>query len=321
MKAFARVLAVLALFIAGHAAAQGYPNRPIKIIVGFPPGQSVDVVARLVAQPMSQSLGQGVVVENRAGAGGVIGASALLAAPADGYTTMIGSSGPLSINPHLTKVPFDVKSSFEPISMLASLQYVLVTQPSFPASNAKELIALVKANPGKHNFAGSGNGTTQHLAGELFKLQAGLEATFIPYAGSTAAITDLMSGRVSYAFETIATVLPLIQSGRLKALAVSSQKRSTQLPDVPTVAENAGLKDFNVVAWIGLLAKAGTPPEATNKLAAEVQKALQTPEVRERFASLGMDPVSSTPAELTRVMNDAYERYGDVIKRANIKIE
>jgi len=321
MKAIIRALAVLVLFVAGQAAAQGYPNRPIKVIVGSPPGQSVDVIARLLAPPLSQSLGQGIVVENRAGAGGVIGVNALLTAPADGYTTMIASSGPLSINPHLTKVPFDVKTAFEPISMLASLQYVLVTQPSFPASNAKELIALVKANPGKHNFAGSGTGTTQHLAGELFKLQAGLDATFIPYAGSTAAITDLMSGRVSYAFETIATVLPLIQSGRLKPLAVSSLKRSAQLPDVPTVAENAGLKDFNVVAWIGLVAKAGTPPEATTKLAAEVQKALQTSEVRERFASLGMDPVSSTPAELSRVMGEAYDRYGDVIKRANIKIE
>ena len=321
MKVFVRALALLALFIAGQAAAQDYPNRPIKILVGFPPGQSVDVVARLVSQPLAQALGQGVVVENRPGAGGVIGANALLSAPADGYTTMIGSSGPLSINPHLSKVPFDVQKSFAPISMLASLQYVLVTQPSFPASNAKELIALVKANPGKHNFAGSGNGTTQHLAGELLKLQAGLDVTFIPYPGSTAALTDLMSGRISYAFETIATVLPLIQSGRLKALAVSSLKRSTSLPDVPTVAENAGLSDFNVVAWVGLVARVGTPPEVSARLAAEIQKAMQSSELRERFLTLGMDPVSSTPAELTRVMNEAYDRFGEVIKRANVKIE
>ena len=321
MKVFGRALALLALFIAGQAAAQDYPNRPIKILVGFPPGQSVDVVARLVSQPLAQALGQGVVVENRPGAGGVIGANALLSAPADGYTTMIGSSGPLSINPHLSKVPFDVQKSFAPISMLASLQYVLVTQPSFPASNARELIALVKANPGKHNFAGSGNGTTQHLAGELLKLQAGLDVTFIPYPGSTAALTDLMSGRISYAFETIATVLPLIQSGRLKALAVSSLKRSTSLPDVPTVAENAGLSDFNVVAWVGLVARVGTPPEVSARLAAEIRKAMQSSELRERFLTLGMDPVSSTPAELTRVMNEAYDRFGEVIKRANVKIE
>jgi len=320
MKALFRTLVVLALSFAGYAAAQSYPNRPIKIIVGFPPGQSVDVVARLVGPPMSQSLGQPVVVENRPGAGGVIGANALLSAPADGYTTMIASSGPMSINPHLTKVPFDVQKSFAPISMLASLQYVLVTYPTFPANNAKELISLVKANPGKHNFAGSGAGTTQHLAGELLKMQAGLDATFIPFAGSTAALTDLIGGRISYAFETIATALPLVQSGRLKALAVSSQKRSSQLPDVPTLAES-GLPDFNVVAWIGLVAKAGTPPEVTTKLAGEAQKALQTPEVRERFQTLGMEPVSSSPAELGRIMNDAYERYGDVIKKANIKIE
>lgn len=321
MKAFSRTLAVLALFIAGQAAAQSYPTRPIKIIVGFPPGQSVDIVARLVAQPLAQSLGEGVVVENKPGAGGVIGAQALLNAPADGYTTMIGSSGPLSINPHLKKVPFDVQESFAPISMLASLQYVLVTQPSFPASSAKELIALVKANPGKHNFAGSGTGTTQHLAGELFKLQAGLDAAFIPYPGSSAALNDLMSGRVSYAFETVATVLPLIQAGRLKPLAVSSLKRSSQMPDVPTMAESAGLTDFNVVAWIGLVARAGTPPEVSTKLAAELHKALQTPELRERFVTLGMDPVSSSPAELRRVMNEAYNRYGEVIKRANIKVD
>ncbi len=321
MKVIVRALAMLTLFIAGHAAAQGYPNRPVKIIVGFPPGQSVDVVARLVSQPLAQALGQGVVVDNRPGAGGVIGVSALLTAPADGYTTMIASSGPMSINPQLTKVPFDVHTAFAPVSMLATLQYVLVTQPSFPASNAKELIALVKANPGKHNFVGSGNGTTQHLAGELLKLQAGLDATFIPYAGSTAALTDLMSGRVSYGFETIATVLPLIQAGRLKALAVSSLQRSSALPNVPTVAENAGLSDFNVVAWIGLVAKAGTPPEAAARLATEIQKAMQSNELRERFQALGMDPVSSTPAELGRVMTDAYQRFGEVIKRANVKIE
>lgn len=321
MKAIVRLLATLALFIAGHAFAQGYPNRPIKIIVGFPPGQSVDVVARLVGPPMAQSLGQGVVVDNRPGAGGAIGVSALLNAPADGYSTMIASSGPISINPHLAKVPFDPKTSFSPITMLASLQYVLVTQPSFPANNVRELIAIVKANPGKHNFAGSGNGTTQHLAGELFKMQAGLDIKFIPYAGSTAALTDLMGGRVSYAFETIATVLPLIQGGKLKALAVSSQKRSSQMPDVPTVAEAAGLPDFNVVAWIGLVARAGTPPEITNRLATEAQKALQSAELRERYQTLGMDPVSSSPAELQLIMNDAYDRFGDVIKRANVKIE
>lgn len=318
MKAIARVLAVLAFSIAGHAAAESYPNRPVKIIVAFPPGQSVDVIARLVAKPMAQSMGQGVVVENRPGAGGVIGASALLNAPADGYTTMIASSGPMSINPHVTKVPFDVQTAFAPISMLATLQYVLVTQPSFPANNAQELISLVKASPGKHNFAGSGTGTTQHLAGELFKMQAGLDVTFIPYPGSTAALNDLISGRVSYAFETITTVLPLIQAGRLKPLAVSSLKRSSQLPNVPTIAESAGLSDFNVVAWIGLVAKAGTPPEAANRLAAEAHKAVQTSEVRERFQALGMDPVTSTPAELGKVMSEAYNRFGDIIKRANI---
>lgn len=321
MKVIGRLLAVLTLCVAGHAAAQGYPNRPIKIIVGFPPGQSVDVVARLVGPPMSQALGQPIPVDNRPGAGGAIGVNALLSAPADGYTTMIASSGPMSINPHLSKVPFDPKTAFTPISMLASLQYVLVTTPDFPAKNVRELISLVKANPGKYNFAGSGNGTTQHLAGELFKLQAGLDIKFIPYAGSTAALTDLMAGRVSYAFETIATVLPLIQGGKLKALAVSSQKRSSQMPDVPTVAEAAGLPDFNVVAWIGLVARAGTPPEIANRLAAEAQKALQNPELRERYQTLGMDPVSSSPAELQRIMNEAYDRFGDVIKRANVKIE
>lgn len=269
---------------------------------------------------MSQSLGQGVVVDNRPGAGGAIGVSALLSAPADGYTAMIASSGPMSINPHLSKVAFDPKTSFSPITMLASLQYVLVTQPTLPVNNLRELIALVKANPDKYNFAGSGNGTTQHLAGELFKMQAGLDIKFIPYAGSTAALTDLMAGRITYAFETIATVLPLIQAGKLKAIAVSSLKRSSQLPEVPTVAEAANLPDFNVVAWIGLVARAGTPPEITNRLSAEALKALQSPELRERYQTLGMEPVSSSPTELQRIMNEAYDRFGDVIKSANIKI-
>ena len=321
MKAIIRTLVVLALFWAGHAAAQGYPNRPIKIIVPFPPGQSVDVVARLVNQPMSQSLGQPVIVDNRPGAGGAIGISALVSSAPDGYTLLIGSSGPLSINPHLQKLPFDPQKSFTPVSLLATLQYVLVTLPSFPAASPKELITLVKASPGKYNFGASGSGTTQHLAAELFKLRGGLDVVFIPYAGSTATLAEVMSGRIDYAFETITAALPLIQAGRLKALGVTSLKRSNKLPEVPTIAESTGLADFNVVAWIGLLAPAGTPAEASTKLAAEVQKALQANDVRERFMALGMDPASSTPAELARVMHEASERFGDIIKRANVKLE
>ena len=321
MKAIIRTLVVLALFWAGHAAAQGYPNRPIKIIVPFPPGQSVDVVARLVNQPMSQSLGQPVIVDNRPGAGGAIGISALINSAPDGYTLLIGSSGPLSINPHLQKLPFDSQKSFTPVSLLATLQYVLVTLPSFPAASPKELITLVKASPGKYNFGASGSGTTQHLAAELFKLRGGLDAVFIPYAGSTATLAEVMSGRIDYAFETITTALPLIQAGRLKALGVTSLTRSNKLPEVPTIAESTGLADYNVVAWIGLLAPAGTPAEASSRLAAEVQKALQANDVRERFMALGMDPVSSTPAELARVMHEASERFADIIKRANVKLE
>ena len=321
MKAIIRTIIVLALISTGYAAAQGYPNRPVNIIVGFPAGQSVDVIARLLAQPLAQSLGQPFIVDNRPGAGGVIGATALINAAPDGYTTMIGSSGPLSINPHLIKVPFDIQKSFAPVSMLATLQYVLVTHPSFPAASAKELITLVKTSPGKYNFAGSGNGTTQHLAAELFKLNAGLDATFIPHAGSSAALTELMSGRISYAFETITTVLPLIQAGKLRALGVTSLKRSGQLPDVPTIAEVTGMTDYNVVAWVGLLVRAGTPAEVSTKLAAEVQKALRNNDLRARFTALGMDPVSSTPAELARVMHEASERFADIIKRANIKLQ
>ena len=321
MKAIIRTLVVLALFSAGHAAAQGYPNRPVKIIVPFPAGQSVDVVARLVNQPMSLSLGQPVIIDNRPGAGGAIGISALVSSAPDGYTLLIGSSGPLSINPHLQKVPFDSQKSFTPISLLATLQYVLVTLPSFPVASPKELITLVKASPGKYNFGASGSGTTQHLAAELFKLRGGLDAVFIPYAGSTATLAEVMSGRIDYAFETITTALPLIQAGRLKALGVTSLTRSSKLPDVPTIAESTGLADFNVVAWIGLLAPAGTPAEASTKLAAEVQKALQVNDLRERFMALGMDPVSSTPAELARVMQEASERFGDIIKRAHVKLE
>ena len=321
MKAIIRTLVVLALFWAGHAAAQGYPNRPIKIIVPFPPGQSVDVVARLVNQPMSQALGQPVIVDNRPGAGGAIGISALVSSAPDGYTLLIGSSGPLSINPHLQKLPFDPQKSFTPVSLLATLQYVLVTLPSFPAASPKELITLVKASPGKYNFGASGSGTTQHLAAELFKLRGGLDAVFIPYAGSTATLAEVMSGRIDYAFETMATALPLIQAGRLKALGVTSLTRSSKLPEVPTIAESTGLADYNVVAWIGLLAPAGTSAEASTKLAAEVQKALQANDLRERFTALGMDPASSTPAELARVMHEASERFGDIIKRANIKLE
>jgi tripartite-type tricarboxylate transporter receptor subunit TctC len=239
----------------------------------------------------------------------------------DGYTLLAGSSGPVSISPLLQTVPYDPAKAFAPVSLIATVPYILVTHPAFPANNTRELIALVKASPGKYSFSSSGTGATGHLVGELFNTTAQLQALHIPYKGATPSLTDIMNGNVGYTFETLAAVVGPIKSGRLKALATSGARRSAALPDVPTVAESADMPDFSMAAWIGYLMPAGTAPEVLAKLSAEVQKAMQAPDLRERYLALGMDPVSNTPEELGALMARERERYAAIIKRANIKLE
>ena len=239
----------------------------------------------------------------------------------DGYTLLAGSSGPVSISPLLQSVPYDAAKAFAPVSLIATVPYILVTHPSFPANNARELIALLKANPGKHTFSSSGTGATGHLVGELFNATAGLQVLHIPYKGATPSLTDIMNGNVGYTFETLAAVVGPIKSGRLKAIATSGARRSAALPDVPTVAESADMPDFAMAAWIGYLMPAGTAPEVLSRLSAEVQKAMQAPDLKERYLALGMDPVANTPEELGALMLRERERYATIIKRATIKLE
>jgi tripartite-type tricarboxylate transporter receptor subunit TctC len=311
---------VASLAVAG-AFAQGYPNRPIKVVVPWPPGQATDVAARIVSEGVAAQIGQQLVVDNRPGAGGTIGSEFAARATPDGYTILAGSSGPISISPLLQKLPYDPAKDFEPIALMVSTAYVLTVHPSLPVNTAQEFIALVRANPGKYNFASSGTGATAHLAAELFNATAGLKATHVPYKGSAPAITDLIAGHVSYALETTAAVLPHVKAGRLKALAVTIPRRSISLPDVPTLAEAAGMAGFDVRAWIGFIAPAGIPREARTRLAAEVQRALDTPEIKARLVAAGLEPADLTPEQFAEFLKTQNERFGSIIKAANIKVE
>jgi len=311
---------VVSLLLATAVGAQSYPNRAVRIIVPWPPGQATDIAARVVAEKLSQQLGQAFVADNRPGAGGSIGTDAVAKSAPDGYTLLAASSGPISIMPNLQKTPYDPLKDLAPISLIAAVPFALVTHPSFPAANAREFVALVKANPGKYTFASSGTGATAHLFGELFNSVAGIQARHVPYKGTAPAITDIMNGQVSYAVETVAATAGHVKSGRLKAYGVSSLRRTGALPDVPPLAEATGLA-YEAAAWIGYAAPPGTPREILARISSEMQKVLASEELKERFVALGMDAASSTPDEMAAFMRREQERYGTIIRNANIKVE
>ncbi len=315
------LFAVVSLFLAAAAVAQPYPNRAVKVIVPWPPGQATDIAARMVAQKLQEQTGQPFVIDNRPGAGGSLGTAVAATSAADGYTLLAASSGPISIMPSLQKLTYEPQKDFVLISLITRNPYALVVNPSFPANNAKEFVALLKANPDKYTFASSGTGATAHLLTELFNSMAQVKARHIPYKGSAPAITDVLNGQVDYMVETVASMAGHIRAGRLKALGVSTSKRAAALPDVPTLAEAAGLPEYDAAAWIGYAAPAGIPREALARLSAEIQKALQTPDMQEKLLNAGLDPVASTPEELPAFMRREQERYATVIKNANIKIE
>jgi tripartite-type tricarboxylate transporter receptor subunit TctC len=308
------------LLFAGAAAAQAYPSRPIKVVVPWPPGQATDIAARVVAERLQAALGQPFVIENRPGAGGAIGSEAVAKSAPDGYTLLAASSGPLSIMPNLQKTPYDSLKDFGPVSLIAATPFALVVHPSFPASNAKEFIAEIKANPGKYTFSSSGTGATAHLFTELFNSMAQIAARHVPYKGSSAGLTDIMNGQVTYTIETVAATASFIKSGRLKTFGVSTAKRTGALPDVPPLAETAGIP-YAAAAWIGYAAPAGTPREVRARLSAEVQKALGSEEMKQRMINVGLDAVSSTPEEMAAFMKLEQERYGNIIRSANIKVD
>jgi len=295
------------------ANAQAFPNKPVKLIVPFVAGGATDIVARLVAQKLSATWGQPVVVENRGGAGGNIGADAVAKSPSDGYTILVTSGSIVTVNPHMyAKMPFDAKKDLAPITNLASGPQVLVVHPAVPAKNVKELVALAKIKPGQLNFGSAGIGSQVHMAGEAFVYAAGIEAQHIPYKGEAVAFTDLAGGQVQFMVGNIAGATGHIQSGRIRALGVTSAKRSPQLPDVPTVAE-AGLSGFENTGWFGFMAPAGTPKPIIDKIHADTVKVLADQEVKDRLTQLGMAPVGNSPAEFAKEIAVEYERWGKVV--------
>ena len=314
------MLAALAL-VASSAFAQQYPNRPVKVIIPWPPGQATDLAARIVGEKLSQQLGQPFIMENKPGAGGSIGTDIVAKSAPDGYTLLAASSGPISIMPNLQKIPYDPLKDLAGISLAAAVPFALVTHPSFPASNAREFIALLRANPGKYTFASSGTGATAHMFAELFNSMAQVKVLHVPYKGSVPALTDVIGGQVAYAVETVASTGSFIKSGKLKTFGVTTARRSAALPEAPTLAEAADLAGYDCAAWVGYAAPAGTPRDILVKLAAEIQKAVQAADLKERYVSLGMDTASSTPDEMMAFLRREQDRYGQIIKSANIKVE
>jgi tripartite-type tricarboxylate transporter receptor subunit TctC len=315
------LVTVAALLAVSGALAQSYPNRTVKVVVPWPPGQATDIAARVVAERLQSSLGQAFVVDNRPGAGGSIGTDVVVKSAPDGYTLLAASSGPISIMPHLQKTPYDPARDFAPISVVALVPFALVAHPSFPANNAREFVAHVRANPDKYTFSSSGTGASAHLMVELFNSLAGLKARHVPYKGSAPALTDLVGGQIGYTIETVASVVGHVRAGRLKTFGTSFARRTTGMPDVPSLAEAADVPAYDIGAWIGYTAPPGTPREILVRLSGEIQKAIQSPELKERYLGLGLEPIATTPDEMASFMRQQYERYGGVIKSANIKLE
>ena len=314
-----KILIALGCALSLTAQASGnFPEKPINVIVPFPAGGSTDMVARAVALSMGEQLGKPFVVENRPGATGTIGAGAVKRAPADGYTLLVASLGPFVVAPHLIKnVPYDATKDFDYITIPVQAPNVLVASTSQKARTVAEVIAALKAQPGKLSFASSGNGSSDHLSAELFWQQTGTEAMHVPYKGGAPAITDLLGGQVDFSFQNVNAVLPHLRSGKLRAIAVTGTQRSPVLPDVPTLAE-AGVKGAEVYSWQGMAAPKGLPADVKAKLAKAAIAAVQQPELRKRFMEQGLEIVGNTPEEFTRYQAQENERWKQLIQTRKI---
>jgi len=316
-----RIALALALCLALDAAAQTYPAKPVRFIVPFPPGGSADILARAIGQKAGDGLGQQLVVENRPGAGTAIGTEALAKSAPDGYAIMIGTVSSHAINPALNpKLPFDPVKDFTPVSLVASIPFAMIVHPSVPAKSVQEFVALARAKPGTLNYSSAGNGTSNHLAGELLRSMTGIDVVHIPYKGSAPALNDLLAGQISLMFDLVLTAAPHVKSGAARGLAVTGAQRSSVLPDLPTVAES-GLPGYEVSAWFGIFAPAGIPQPVVQRLNAEFVKALQQPDLRERLASQGAEPLTSTPEEFAAYLRAEIDKWAKVVKAAGMKAD
>ena len=309
----------VALSVSIHAAAQAWPSRPVRMVIPLSPGGFADVPGRILAARLSASLGHNVFVENRPGAGGTIGADFVAKSAPDGYNLLFTGT-PHVISPWIyKKLAYDALKDFEPVALVASGPYVLVVNPQLPVNSVRELIAAARAQPGKIDYASSGNGSAQHLVSALFASMAGIELNHVPYKGSAPAMQDLISGQVKVSFAGIPNVLPQIKGGRLRALAVSTAKRSPDLPDVPTVAE-AGVAGYQATLWLNLAAPLGTPAEIVQRLYAETVKALQDPELQHGFRAAGVEASPLAPRELAAFMRAEYEKWGRVVRETGATV-
>ncbi len=324
--AFALALASLLttlprLAAAAETAAPAYPDKPVRLIVPFPPGGGADSLARLMMPKVAQALGQSIVIDNKAGAGGNIGAQVASRAAPDGYTLFYGTNGTHAINAHLYSKPgFDPVKDFTPVSRLTEIAAMLIVNPQLPVQSAAELIAYAKAHPNKLNFASAGNGTTSHLAGELFKTQAGIDIVHVPYRGGALAMTDLIGGQVQMMIEVMPNAYPMAQAGRVRGLAVSTQKRFPGAPDVPTIAES-GLPGFEAAAWDGIFVPDGTPQAIVDRLNAAIRQALADPELIAALRARGAVPVPGTPASFAQFITRSAETWGQAVRASGAKID
>ncbi len=320
MKCLSLFLAAL-VFAGSAAAQQSYPTRPLRVIIPWPPGQATDLMARIIAQKLSEQLGQQVIADNRPGAGGMIGTDMGAKATPDGYTLLAASSGPVTINPLLQKVPFDPVRDLAPVANVVLAPFILVSHPKLPATNARELIAYAKANPGKLRFASSGTGATAHLIAELFNGRAGLQVIHVPYKGSAPALIDVMGAQVEYAMETAAATMPHIKTGRLRAYGLSTIKPSSLAPGIEPLATAANLPGFDAAAWIGIMVPSGTPRPIVDRLSTAVAQAMKAPDTGERLAASGLELDYRRPEEFARYLMEQRERFAEIIRKNNIRID
>src|SRR5438445_127379 len=315
-----RIVLVLGLLAALPAWAQDWPAKPVRFIVPYPPGGGTDVIARIVQHPLSEALGQAIVIENRGGAGGAVGTEAAARSAPDGYTFLFTLSSH-TINPLLYKLNYDVERDFAPVSLIVSIPQLIAVNPAVPIKSMRELVAAAKAQPGKLSFASAGNGTPSHIAGELLKLKTGIDLLHVPYKGGGPAVTDTLAGQVPMLILTAAVVTSQVRAGRLRPLAVTTLKRSPGAPETPTVAEALDLPDFEVDSWIAMFAPARTAPSVIARMQKEIARVVQIPELRQKLIEQTADPVASSPEALDRVVKTELRKWAEVIRSAKIKVD